>query len=226
MSVRELDVRTIPPPQRHGEVFAHFDSLAAGEAFVLVNDDDPRPLLGQLQATRAGRFEWNVLEEGPALFRVEIHRRAVEGARGVTEYLEADHSRLDAIVADALTLAQGGSFERASARFAELVCGLARHIDVEEKLLFPAFEQRTGMTNSGPTFVMRREHVEIRRLMDEVASALERADGARAAREIASLTEALAGHNVKEERMLYPLADRAMGDEGGRDELVRRMQLF
>ena len=48
---------------------------------------------------------------------------------------------------------------------AEFTCGLSRHINVEEGVLFPTFEQMTGMT-TGPTTVMRSEHVEIRRLME------------------------------------------------------------
>ncbi len=225
-AIRELDVRTIPPPRRHPEIFAAFDGLAPEESFVLVNDHYPRPLLGQFQAMRPGRFEWNVLEGGPALFRVEIRRRAEAGPREVTEYLEADHRRLDDIVEDARRLADAGSFKEASARFQELVCGLKRHIDVEEQVLFPTFEQTTGMKSSGPTFVMRDEHVELRRLMKEAASALLAGDAARAKEELTALTEALANHNMKEERMLYPMTDRAAGDERARDELVKRLQVF
>lgn len=224
--LQELDVRSVPPPRRHAEIFALFDRLAANEAFILVNDHYPRPLLGQLQAMRPGCFEWNVLQAGPALFRVEIRRRAQEGPREVTEYLEADHARLDELIDEVGKLAQVGSFEEASARFAELICGLVRHIDVEEQLLFPELEERTGMTNRGPTFVMRQEHVEIRRLMKEVTTALEAPDGELAARSLAALIEILGAHNIKEERMLYPMADRALGNEQARDELVRRMQLY
>ena len=34
----ELDVRTIPPREKHPAIFRTFDSLEKGEAFVLVND--------------------------------------------------------------------------------------------------------------------------------------------------------------------------------------------
>ena len=92
---RELDIRSVPPPRRHPEIFGTFDALGTDESFVLVNDHDPKPLLYQFQAERAGRFEWSVLERGPDRFRVEIRRRSSEGPRGVSEYLEADHRRLD-----------------------------------------------------------------------------------------------------------------------------------
>lgn len=60
-----LDARTVPPARRHAAIFSTFDSLATGEAFVLINDNDPKPLLYQFQAQYAGAFEWNALEAGP-----------------------------------------------------------------------------------------------------------------------------------------------------------------
>ena len=40
----QLDVRVIPPREKHPTIFRTFDALAPGEAFVLVNDHDPFPL--------------------------------------------------------------------------------------------------------------------------------------------------------------------------------------
>lgn len=70
----ELDVRTIPPRERHPRIFALFDGLKPGEAFVLVNDHDPKPLFYQFQAERPGAFTWEYLEEGPEVWRVRIGR--------------------------------------------------------------------------------------------------------------------------------------------------------
>lgn len=69
-----LDVRTIIPRERHPLIFNTFDSLKPGEAFELVNDHDPKPLLYQFKAERAGQFEWNYLEQGPQVWRVQVAR--------------------------------------------------------------------------------------------------------------------------------------------------------
>ncbi|GAA6762464.1 MULTISPECIES: DUF2249 domain-containing protein [Thermus] len=71
----ELDVRPIPPRERHPRIFGVFDSLEPGESFVLVNDHDPRPLYYQFQAERPGAFAWEYLEAGPEVWRVRITRR-------------------------------------------------------------------------------------------------------------------------------------------------------
>lgn len=72
----ELDVRVIPPREKHPTIFSTFQSLAPGEAFVLVNDHDPKPLHYQLQYQYQGQFEWEYLEQGPDVWRVRIGRAA------------------------------------------------------------------------------------------------------------------------------------------------------
>lgn len=69
-----LDIRSIPPAQRHPLIFDLFNGLAAGESFVLVNDHNPKPLFYQFQAELTGQFSWQYLEEGPAAWRVCIGR--------------------------------------------------------------------------------------------------------------------------------------------------------
>lgn len=225
-SSRQLDVRAIPPRRRHPEIFQIFDSLVADQGFVLVNDHDPKPLLYQFLNERPGRFDWSVLEAGPERFRVEIKRRATEGPLSVAEYLEGDHRRLDAmfpIVEEALSV---GSFAEARERFAEFSCGLDRHIELEEMELFPEFEKATGMNGGGPTFVMRREHQEIRALLERVARALEAGDARSARASMEALADTLTEHNLKEEHVLYPMIDRAAVDDRARRALVQRLQAF
>jgi uncharacterized protein (DUF2249 family) len=74
--IMQLDVRVIPPREKHPAIFRTFDELAPGESFVLVNDHDPFPLRYQFQAERTGAFTWEYLEQGPTVWRVEIGRVA------------------------------------------------------------------------------------------------------------------------------------------------------
>ena len=71
----ELDVRVIPPREKHPTIFQTFDALQPGESFVLVNDHDPFPLRYQFEAERAGSFAWDYLEQGPQVWRVQIAKR-------------------------------------------------------------------------------------------------------------------------------------------------------
>lgn len=74
--VKELDVRVIPPRDKHPTIFRTFESLLVGEAFDLLNDHDPFPLRYQFEAERPGEFIWTYLETGPMTWRVRISRSA------------------------------------------------------------------------------------------------------------------------------------------------------
>ena len=70
----QLDVRVIPPREKHPTIFQTFDALEPGKSFVLVNDHDPFPLRYQFEAERTGQYGWEYLEQGPQVWRVEISK--------------------------------------------------------------------------------------------------------------------------------------------------------
>lgn len=69
---KQIDVRTIPPRERHPKIFDLFDSLQIGESFELINDHAPRPLYYQFLNERTDLFSWENVEEGPDTWRVRI----------------------------------------------------------------------------------------------------------------------------------------------------------
>lgn len=73
--IKELDVRPIVPREKHPTIFSTFDSLSRGETFQLINDHDPMPLYYQFQAERNNQFEWNYIEKGPLVWRVNISKK-------------------------------------------------------------------------------------------------------------------------------------------------------
>ncbi|WP_029005879.1 DUF2249 domain-containing protein [Azorhizobium doebereinerae] len=71
-----IDVRQIAPRLRHPLIFGTFGLLGSGEAFLLVNDHDPKPLFYQFSAEYPGLFGWDYQEEGPDVWQVRISRLA------------------------------------------------------------------------------------------------------------------------------------------------------
>lgn len=67
-----LDVTIIEPRLKHPTIFENFDNLAPGEAFVIHNDHDPKPLYYQLLGERGNVFTWEYKEEGPEFWKVKI----------------------------------------------------------------------------------------------------------------------------------------------------------
>ena len=130
----------------------------------------------------------------------------------IRELLGNHHRQCDEFFAAIEQAISASDWETASARFAQFEKAMQQHFDVEETILFPAFEARTGMT-MGPTAVMRSEHAQIRELMSAAAAAI----AARDAEEYDGYAETMhimtQQHNMKEENVLYPMCDQHLSAE-------------
>ena len=54
------------------------DLLAPGEAFILVNSHDPKPLRREFEVIHPGAISWDYLQAGPEEWRVRIGRVATD----------------------------------------------------------------------------------------------------------------------------------------------------
>ncbi|WP_436932183.1 DUF2249 domain-containing protein [Halosimplex halobium] len=50
MPATTLDIRDVPPPERHPMIHEAFEDLASGETLRIVNDHEPKPLFYEFQA--------------------------------------------------------------------------------------------------------------------------------------------------------------------------------
>ncbi len=69
-----IDVRPMPPRERHPHIFDTWDRLPDQGSILLVNDHDPLPLYYQFAAEAPGGFRWEYLDRGPVVWRVRITR--------------------------------------------------------------------------------------------------------------------------------------------------------
>lgn len=130
----------------------------------------------------------------------------------VNQFYAQDHDRLDGLLAEYRAL-KGTDHAAAKERFKAFLKGLSRHIVWEEDILFPLFEERTGMRGGGPTAVMRAEHRMIQEALDALHQKVRAADPD-SDREVAALLAVLGPHNMKEENILYPMIDGGLDDAG------------
>jgi regulator of cell morphogenesis and NO signaling len=141
--------------------------------------------------------------------------------RTISGVFQHDHERLDALLQSFQTL-KHQDFSNAKEAFRQFKSGLERHIRWEENLLFPLWEEKTGMFDAGPTVVMRHEHRRIEEQLQAIDRnvAEENMDDAQAEQALRAL---LAAHNLKEERVLYPAIDQVATTEE-RSEMLRNIQ--
>jgi iron-sulfur cluster repair protein YtfE (RIC family) len=143
----------------------------------------------------------------------------------VSACCEDDHRAIDALLKDVEPFVAEQALAAAAQYFALFRRSLENHIEAEETVLFPFYELGTGC--NGPTTVMKREHAEMRSMMDFISGLLSgeehQADVTSSLRELERL---LASHNAKEERILYPAIDSVATTGGELAELVTRVQPF
>ncbi len=141
----------------------------------------------------------------------------------ITAPLSQHHKYCDELFADAEDACANGDWASGEQAFARLLEQLETHFTGEEELLFPAFEAATGMT-SGPTEIMRGEHRQMRELLAQMKGALACHDGDVFGGAAETLLILMQQHNMKEENILYPMCDRALGSSDVGASLAERLK--
>lgn len=126
--------------------------------------------------------------------------------------LAKDHRDCDELLSTAMGHAQAARWVEAERSFWQFCERVEAHFGAEESILFVRFEQMTGMTH-GPTAVMRSEHEAVREAMDRINEAILARDANTVFGEGDALFILLQQHNLKEESILYPAAERAAGND-------------
>ncbi len=141
----------------------------------------------------------------------------------VSEFFSAQHRACDRVFEQLEDAVSQDDWSQADVLYSRLRQDTLQHFVNEEEGLFPLFEEKTGM-QAGPTQVMRGEHAELRELLQRMGDAVQ----ARDRDEIPGMAETfflfLQQHNIKEEQVLYPMADQAL--QGSLQALSARVPGF
>ena len=130
----------------------------------------------------------------------------------IKEFMADDHRFCDEVIVRVETAVAAHEWDDALNSFTQAQTLVLQHFDAEETLIFPAFEEKTGM-RGGPTQVMRDEHVQMRQLMDAARQALLAKDADDYTGYAETLLIMMQQHNMKEENVLYPMCDQHLGND-------------
>jgi hemerythrin-like domain-containing protein len=139
----------------------------------------------------------------------------------ISAFLTPDHQHCDALFATAEAAVAKGDWGAAADAWTRFHDALRHHFAMEEEVLFPTFEARTGMTQ-GPTQVMRMEHRQMTDLLNQLADALASQDTDSFLGDCETLLIIMQQHNMKEEQMLYHMADQVLAGEA--EDMIGRMR--
>ncbi len=128
------------------------------------------------------------------------------------QFMTEDHRRCDDFLAEAEQAVGKKNLAAAQAAFEHFRAATLAHFSGEEKTLFTAFEERTGI-RMGPTQVMRQEHAQMRVLLDDALAMLVAGDVDSYLGHAETLIIMMQQHNMKEENVLYPMCDQHLAGE-------------
>ena len=130
----------------------------------------------------------------------------------IAHLMHHHHVYCDELFATAEDVCHRADWKAADAALTAFVAQTESHFGAEEEILFPAFEQATGMV-SGPTAMMRMEHRQMRAMFEQMRAAVNAQDAEGFAGSAETLLILMQQHNMKEENILYPMCEQALPGE-------------
>lgn len=94
-TIETLDVTVIEPKFKHPTIFQKFDQLKEGEAFIIHNDHDPKPLYYQIIGERGNVFSWEYLLSGPEYWEVKIKKNDASSEPTIGELVAKDFRKAE-----------------------------------------------------------------------------------------------------------------------------------
>ncbi len=141
----------------------------------------------------------------------------------LSSFFLQDHRDCDADWVSVEKALNQGDAESGRAAWTAFEKAMLRHFAMEEEVLFPAFEQATGMTQ-GPTAVMRMEHEQMKGLLKQIGAAIDSGDFDEAMDQGDTLLMVIQQHNVKEEGVLYPMSENTLAATW--DDMKSRLEQY
>lgn len=124
-------------------------------------------------------------------------------------YLTQDHQRCDLLLRGTEQLVGAGLWLEARREMAAFQYALERHLLIEERIVFPAFESALGHAAS-PTAAMRAEHLRIRAVAQRLMDAVDAVSAHDFVKHAEALLLTMHLHSEKEEGVLFPMIERVL----------------
>ena len=124
-------------------------------------------------------------------------------------YLEQDHAHCDQLFKTVNRSVRTMRWLQAAHDMGAYQNALERHLLIEERIVFPAYEKALGNAVT-PTASMRAEHLRIRAVAQRLRDAVRDRDGDAFLDHAEALLLVMHQHSEKEEGILYPRIERVL----------------
>ena len=137
----------------------------------------------------------------------------------INQFMTTDHRDCDEKFAQLENIVDQGNFDEAKAIYDEFESHMIKHFDMEEKVMFPQYQSCEG-GHCDPTPVMLMEHSQMRAIFTQMSDAINENDKEKFLGQSETLLFTMQQHNMKEEQMMYNMADQALNSE----DIIKQMK--
>ena len=142
----------------------------------------------------------------------------------IKEYMTHDHRECDNLYAPLEEALNEGDFEKALELFTPFKEAMLKHFAMEEEVLFPKMEEFVG-GGEGPIYVMKMEHAQIRSIIEQLGEAIENKNQEKALGLGETFMIMTQQHNMKEEQILYNMAEQLPFDKEAILEEMKKVEI-
>jgi len=217
-----LDVTGLSKEDQVEKIDTEVNGLQEGEQLEVTSNGDFNEIVGGVVNKLWGKVEWYPILKEAGNWSGRFTKNA-SAPTNVLGAMESHHKYCDTLYVKGENEISSGAEETGKMYLRAFLYNMELHFQREETILFPAFEERTGMTQ-GPTQVMRSEHEQIRGVLNEMKKSYEAADYQKIFDRAETLLILVQQHNSKEENMLYPMCDQHLPDIA--EELTKKLILL
>jgi len=197
-------------------------NLNSEERILISSKKSFEAVMTEFQNQNWGKYDWLPLMISSESWSGYLVAKS-GGFTGIVQIMESHHKYCDTTYVTAENTLNEGNTDLGKELMQSFIWNMELHFAREEAVLFPAFENKTGMVG-GPTEVMRMEHQQIKGLLKEISDCISNGDFQRIFDLSETMLILIAQHNSKEENILYPMTDQHLAD--GTDSIAKQLQLF
>jgi regulator of cell morphogenesis and NO signaling len=215
-TIEKLDVTIIEPKLKHPTIFEKFDKLLEGDAFIIHNDHDPKPLYYQLIGERGNIFTWDYIESGPDIWEVKIRKNDSSSEPTIGELVAKDFRKAEIFKKYNLDFCCGGKKTVTQACNDKKIDYMTvekelKEIDVVNKTQTQIFDEWN--LDFLADYILNTHHQYVKKaipLLLEYTAKVAKVHGGNHPEVIAiaqkfnECAEELSGHMCKEEQILFP----------------------
>jgi hemerythrin-like domain-containing protein len=136
----------------------------------------------------------------------------------INEFMTSEHRNCDEEFANLENAVDKEDWDNANGFFTRFQSKMLRHFNQEEKVMFEAYNNSDG-GHCNPTGMMIMEHDQMRALFEQMENAINLKDKDNFLGLSENLLFVMQQHNMKEEQMMYNMADEALNAENIIDQM-------